>query len=353
MKVLVVGPSPEKSKGGMATVIKGIRNDKNLNRQFEIDIFDSYIDGNIVKRGIYTVLAFQKFKTIYQSYDLFHIHVASYGSTFRKAKYIRFLKKRGKKVILHIHGASYMNFYQKLSDAKKKYVVDTLKCCDIVIALSDQWKARFEQAFGLKNCVALPNGIDTETFVPAITDTSDISNSFLFLGRIGKRKGAYDLVDAVEIVAKKHPEVKLYMAGDGEVEEVTGTVKKKGLQDNIEVVGWVDLQEKKELLKKTATVVLPSYSEGLPMAILEGMAAGKVIISTTVGAIPEVITEENGILIKPGDVHALAAALETCIESREMLDCMSQNNVKKCIECYSIKKTHQMLAEYYFEAAAL
>ena len=56
-------------------------------------------------------------------------------------------------------------------------------------------------------------------------------------------------------------------------------------------------------------VVLPSYHEGLPMAILEGMAAGKAIISTTVGAIPEVVTGENGALVEPGDVIALAQAL--------------------------------------------
>lgn len=57
------------------------------------------------------------------------------------------------------------------------------------------------------------------------------------------------------------------------------------------------------MLKKSATLVLPSYHEGLPMSVLEGMASGKAIISTTVGAIPEVIKEQNGILVQPGDVH--------------------------------------------------
>lgn len=61
-----------------------------------------------------------------------------------------------------------------------------------------------------------------------------------------------------------------------------------------------------ELLRKSSVLVLPSYNEGLPMAILEGMACGKAIISTTVGAIPEVVKKENGILVQPGDVTALA-----------------------------------------------
>ena len=347
MRILVVGPSPLKSKGGMATVIKGISDDKKLNSKFEIDIFDSYIDGSKVKRAIYTTVAYQKFKTIYKAYDVFHIHVASYGSTFRKAKYVTFLKKHGKKVILHIHGAAYMDFYGKLSNEKKKYVVDILKSCDQVIALSDEWKERFEKAFGLKNCISLPNGVNTEEFVSAITKPGDYKNSFLLLGRLGKRKGAYDLIDAIELVAKKYPEVKLYMAGDGEIEQVKELILRKNLEKNIEVVGWVDFNGKVELMKKIDTITLPSYNEGLPMTILEGMAAGKAIISSAVGAIPEVVKGGNGIIINPGDINALANAMIQCIEKTDMLSEMSLNNVKKIDEQFSMRKMHEGLADCY------
>lgn len=99
------------------------------------------------------------------------------------------------------------------------------------------------------------------------------------------------------------------MAGDGEVEQVRARVAERGLEDRVAVLGWVDGEKKLELLRNAAAVVLPSYHEGLPMAILEGMAAGKAIISTTVGAIPEVVTGGNGTLVEPGDVIALAQAL--------------------------------------------
>ena len=83
------------------------------------------------------------------------------------------------------------------------------------------------------------------------------------------------------------------------------------------------------------------------MAILEGMAAGKAIISTAVGAIPEVVGEENGILTEPGDVPALAEALLRCSGDAESLTRFSANNRKRAEEVFGIRRNHEALAEYY------
>ena len=272
MKVLVIGPSDTKSRGGMATVISGIRNSKILSEQYEVDIFSSYIDGNIVVRLLYSIYAYLKFLFCFKKYDLFHIHVASFGSTFRKRYYLNSIKRTGKKVIVHIHGAKYIVFYSGLNEAKRKKVNEFLHKADMVLALSDDWKDKFEQTFGLDNCYSLNNGIDTDEFANAITDPIKYQNSFVLLGRLGERKGAYDLVKAMEIAVKQNPDIRLYMAGDGEIDQVKKTIEEKGLAGNIEVVGWVDFNGKIELLKKVSTLVLPSYNEGLPMSVLEGMA---------------------------------------------------------------------------------
>ena len=118
MKILVIGPSPIRSKGGMATVIEEIVKDKKLNEEFEIDVYESYIDGNKLKVLLFSLLSFVRFYFTKRNYDIYHIHAASYGSTFRKGWYVRAAKKWGKKVILHIHGAEYMIFYDK-SNKKK------------------------------------------------------------------------------------------------------------------------------------------------------------------------------------------------------------------------------------------
>lgn len=348
-KILIVGPSSTKSKGGMSTVIGEILEDNELKNKYDISAYESYIDGTKFRVLLYSIWAIFKFIVTGQAkkYDVYHIHAASYGSTFRKRIYLKIIKKYKKKVILHIHGAEYMVFFDKLSKKKKRQVIDTLQVADMVIALSNEWKNKFDNKFGLTNCYVLENGINTEKLAPAIVDTKKNQTSFVTLGRLGKRKGTYDLDDAIEIARKKVPNIRCYLAGDGEIDKFCNIIVERGLQNNIEVVGWADFTKKLELLSKVSTVVLPSYNEGLPMSILEGMATGKAIISTTVGAIPEVVKEENGILIQPGDVQALADALVKCSTNLKMLEDMSQKNINKIYEQFSMKSMHLKLMSYY------
>lgn len=345
VKVLVVGPSPTKSKGGMATVIEEIEKDKQLNDKFDIDIYESYVDGNKLKVLLFSVFSFLRFYFTKRNYDLYHIHAASYGSTFRKGWYVRAAKKWGKKVILHIHGAEYMIFYEKSN--KKEKIRSILNSADKVIALSDEWKHKFDRAFGLTNCAVLENGIDTERLQPAITSCQEHLHTFVSLGRLGERKGTYDLITAVEQVKVEVPDIKCYLAGDGEIEKCKELIKTKKLENNIIVVGWADFDKKLELLRKSSVLVLPSYNEGLPMAILEGMACGKAIISTRVGAIPEVVNEENGILIQPGDTDALADALCKYCKDGKLIESAGSANINLINRKYSMDVMHQKLAQYY------
>ena len=105
MRILVIGPSETGSRGGMAAVIRGIREGEALNREFEIDTFPSYIDGSLPRRLLYCIFAYFRFLRCYKRYDLFHIHTAEKGSAFRKALYLRTIKRAGKKAVIHVHGA--------------------------------------------------------------------------------------------------------------------------------------------------------------------------------------------------------------------------------------------------------
>ena len=77
------------------------------------------------------------------------------------------------------------------------------------------------------------------------------------------------------------------------------------------------------------------------------MAAGKAIISTTVGAIPEVVTEENGILIQAGDVQALADVMVRCSMDIPMIEKMSRANIEKIDQKFSMRRMHEILKSYY------
>lgn len=351
MKILEIGPSETRARGGMAEVIRGIRESEVLSREYEIDSFPSYIDGSLPVRLLYSLWGYLRFLTCYRKYDLFHIHTAERGSTFRKNVYLRTVKRAGKKAVIHIHGAEYLTFYDGLDGRRKRIVDGFFLQADLVLALSAQWKRELESRFGMNACKTLYNGVDPAKLRPAVSDPVERRNAFLMLGRLGERKGAYDLVAAVELAVRQNPALTVCLAGDGEVERVRSIVKKKGLEKNITVPGWIDGEEKLLRLRDAATVILPSYHEGLPVAVLEGMAAGKAIISTTVGAIPEVVGAENGILVKPGDISALAEALLRCSRDTDGLARMSASNMKKAEEIFSIRRTHEALAEYYRQVA--
>lgn len=347
MKVLVIGPSVTRALGGMAVVIRGISESELLNSEFDIDIFPSYIDGNLALRLWYSVYGYFRFLLCYRKYDLFHLNTAERGSTFRKNFYLKKIKKAGKKAIVHIHGAKYLAFYDCLEGRGRRIVDDFFHRADLVLALSESWRKELESRLHTDTCRTLNNGVDPAEFAGADTDVWERRSHFLMMGRLGERKGVYDLIEAMELALQKNPELTLCLAGDGEVEKVRALVAEKGLEGHIRVHGWAGRQEKLELLKEAGTMVLPSYYEGLPMAILEGMAAGKAIISTTAGAIPEVVGEENGILINPGDVPALARALLRCAGERGMLESMSRKNRERAEQVFSIRHMHEQLAAYY------
>lgn len=348
MKIMEIGPSPTKSKGGMATVIEGILTDKSLNSKNSISLHESYCDGNIIHRLLFSLISFIKFTLIYNKFDVFHIHMASYGSTFRKGYYIRFLNKRGKRIILHVHGAEYIVFFKSLSDKNKNIVKNIWNCCDSVIVLSETWKNQFKKIFNHNNIIVINNGIDSEQYKDGKCDLIEQKNYFLFLGRLGKRKGSYDIVNAVEEIVAVYPNILVYMAGDGEIDEIKRLVLKKNLEKNIKIVGWINFNKKIELLKKTATILLPSYNEGLPMTILEGMAAGKVIISTNVGGIPELVEQEkNGVIIEPGDIEALCKAICKVIDNKEFVLKCSINNLKKIENEFSRKIMHKKINDLF------
>ncbi len=283
----------------------------------------------------------------YREYDLFYIHTAEKGSVFRKSIYLRKIKRAGKKAVIHIHGAEFLDFYDSLGFWGKAIVDRFFHRADLVLALSEGWRRELEERFHTGICQVLYNGVDLAAFQAAVSDPAEHLHSFVMLGRMGARKGTYDFIEAAALAVKQAPGLTICIAGDGEVERIRGMVAEKELGSHVTVLDWVDGEKKLELLKNAAAVVLPSYHEGLPMAILEGMAAGKAVISTRVGAIPEVVTEANGILVEPGDVPALAQALLRCGSDVEKLNRMSVNNRERAEALFSVQEMHRRLAEYY------
>ena len=135
------------------------------------------------------------------------------------------------------------------------------------------------------NLVCIPNPV---ALPPAVAPRGR-RNVVLFLGRIETAKGIAELLDAFAGLRPGAPDALLVCAGEGDIESAGRQARRLGLGDSVRFPGWIDGEEKRAWLARAALFVLPSHAEGLPMSLLEAMAAGLPIVASAVGGVPDVV----------------------------------------------------------------
>ena len=232
-------------------------------------------------------------------------------------------------------------------------ITRTLERANLVIALSDEWRVRLQRMAPRASIRVLPNPVVVDDFAPALAGRPEVppdGGTVLFLGAFGKRKGVYDLLDAMPAVVEARGEVLLDMGGDREVAKVRRLVEEKALRGNVRMLGWVSGDDKLAAFTRAHVYVLPSYNEGLPIGVLEAMAAGLPVVTTPVGGIPEVVRDGvNGIIISPGDVRALSAAVLRILDDSELRQRMSEANVEFVRSRHDASLVAATLCEWYNE----
>lgn len=138
------------------------------------------------------------------------------------------------------------------------------------------------------------------------------------IGRLCEQKGQLLLLQALKIVVDKNYRVKLVLAGDGEMRpEIERDIALLGLQDHVEITGWISGDVVEQQLLMARAMVLPSFAEGLPVVIMEAMALARPVITTYVAGIPELVRQgESGWLVPAGDVQALAEVMMACLDAK-------------------------------------
>ncbi|UPA31292.1 glycosyltransferase family 4 protein [Terrisporobacter glycolicus] len=342
MNVLMIGPS-RNSMGGIATVIKNFSmyfKDDNI----KIFYFESWKEGSFLVRFLRTV--FGNLNLIYSikkyNIDIVHIHVAQKGSFYRKSIILFICKFLNVKTIFHIHGSHFDKFYNEGSMGLKKLITYVLNSCDKIIVLSEEWEV-FINKITKKQVTVMHNAVYVES-----KSYNNKGKKITFLGRLGSRKGTYDLLSILDQIDLEKNGIKLYLCGDGDIDEVKNYLKKLHLKENVVVTGWIDNKEKEEILKDTIINILPSYHEGMPMAILETMSKGIPNISTNVGGITRVIKNfENGIVNNPGDNNALKNSINMLINDEKLRENLSNNAYSKIQREYSIDVYNKKIAGIY------
>ena len=136
------------------------------------------------------------------------------------------------------------------------------------------------------------------------------------IGRFSEQKGFPLLIQAVAQAARQHPGLRLTLVGDGELRgEIEAMIEELTLRRHVTLTGWLDETQIKTELDEAQALILPSFAEGLPMVVMEAMAAARPVIATSIAGIPELVTAETGWLVPAGDVQALADAIDTLAET--------------------------------------
>jgi len=240
-----------------------------------------------------------------------------------------------KKHIVTIHAGD-ISFLERLP-FKRQIFAFIIKNSDFLIFVSRYGKNRLKnivlpnlmEEFERKTKI-IPMGIYIKNFQR--NNNHHYVKTLLFIGRLVEKKGVKYLLRSIPLVRNKIPDIKLTIVGDGPSREgLENLAKKSAITDYVDFVGFKTGQEKINYFASSSILVVPSIQtrrgdvEGLPVVIMEGMAAGKPIVASNVGGISEIVKEnKNGFLVKPESPTQLAEKIVCLLNHPEMAKQMGE-----------------------------
>jgi glycosyltransferase involved in cell wall biosynthesis len=303
----MVGTALE-GKGGVAAVVSVLRQHGLFERE-RVRYVATHREGSaaVKAKGALSGFWHTLLACVGQRPAVVHVHAASRASFVRKSIVLLIARLAGCKTIFHLHGGGFRQFATvEAGGLMRRWIRHTLEASSVVITLSNGW-AGFVRGFAPKARVAvLPNSVP----LPSPSTARPEPGRILFLGRLEQSKGVFELLGAGALLAGKFPALRLVFGGEGDAAALLRRAEELGIGGRIELTGWLGPDERDAQLARAAVFCLPSHAEGLPMSMLEAMAAGTAVVATSVGGIPETIVDgDNGLLAPPRDVAALAGKL--------------------------------------------
>ena len=322
-KVLILATSPM-TRGGITSVINAYRQ-CNVWEDYHCRWIETHRDGSAFVKLVYFVYGLLQYLLLLPLYDIVHIHVSEPPSALRKCFFMPIAKLLRKKTIVHFHSFS----PETTVKGTKAYLYSYLfGKADVVIALSPYWKREISSALSQieeAKIHVLYNPCTCEMY----PDIYQKKKNILFAGALIARKGYEDLIRAFAPVVSTHPDWNLVIAGDGELNKAKAIAREAGIADNVKFVGWIRDKEKDRAFKEASIFCLPSYAEGFPMAVLDAWAYGLPVIATPVGGLPDIVDDENNVLLYPaGDIEVLSNKLGQIISNNGLRDKVSNGGLK-------------------------
>lgn len=253
--------------------------------------------------------------------------------------------------IARVHGSmSFLRYYRDgyinpIMKANDKHFFESV---DRILSVS-KFAANFvnEQLGVAAKCDVIYNPL-VNTFATLSKDINvERGNSIVFLGKIIKTKGAFNLIEAFNSFSKIHPEYKLIMIGGGDIKKGKSLVSSHA-KDKVCFTGYLKPMEIAKYLKSAAFCVIPTFFENFSVAALEVMGCENILIYTTTSSGPEVIEDGiDGFLINPHDVGAITDKMIYVADNLDSLSSFRDIAKKKVINTFSENVIVDQLESYY------
>lgn len=246
--------------------------------------------------------------------DAVHINVSEHGSFLRKAAVQATADLFGAPTVVHLHGASFIDYFRggPFARAISRWL---FRRCGRAIVLGQGWRDFLVAEVGIDPAKVdvLYNAVPDFTGPGAVKHPPQAGRpvALLVLAHLSERKGIGTLLHACRTLRDRGFPFRLTLGGNGDVEGYRRLAAGLGIDDACDFLGWVSREQAHDLIGSHDALLLPSTHEGLPMVILEALCARLPVITTPVGSIPEVLQPRETALIVPvGDRTALADAVQ-------------------------------------------
>ncbi len=259
---------------------------------------------------------------------------------WRDLAYLVVAKLCGARVLFQKHGGELRQF--TANPAFAFLFRRALRLADLLVVLSQGELEAYRAFVPGQSVAAVANGIDPAPYLRFSRAPADrpAPLNLLYIGRLAAGKGLSESLEALAALRGEGLWPRLVIAGSGAEEpRLRARVRELGLGDQASFAGAAWGEHKTRLLGEADVLLLPSYSEGLPYALLEGMAAGVVPIVTPVGAIPDVVSHNvHGLFVPVKDPGSIAQAIRSLEANRAALARMSQACRSRIASGYSLER---------------
>ncbi len=348
MKIVITAPSLDEHKNvsGISTIVRQII--EKSEHEF-VHFRAGRIDGE--RSGIgwiarQATLPF-RFAATAQNADVVHINTAlTDRAILRDATLVRMTRKP---IVLSVHGGRYL-----LEEITNKRVdlaaTSLLRAAKIVVVLSENEREHIECRWQDLDVRVLPNAVPIRD--EPIAERNNEIPQIIFFGRLHESKGLGEMVKACKQLADDGFDFKLNCYGDGPMKEEFLADVTAAIGDRFFYGGVLKSSEKYSVLDMSDIFLLPSiYGEGLPMAILEAMSAGCIVIASEMASVAAVIKDgENGYMVEPRNTEQLVARLKTTLADRDNWPQMREAAVNTVRNDFAISGYFEKLEAIYADA---